>query len=134
MTLRSSVTLLARLWNVVPLGDQASSVPSGVVWGIGIYYGIVFLLLLAGLIATIGDWPTWAPLSLLIVSVTAVHTLYWADMRMRAPLVPAIALLAVAGMSRITVKRLFGAGRASESVSESRSRRAVELESPIPPV
>ena len=30
----------------------------------------------------------------LIVSFTAVHALYWADMRMRTPLVPAIALLA----------------------------------------
>ena len=41
----------------------------------------------------------WRPVLVLIVSFTAVHSIYWADMRMRAPLVPAIALLAAAGLS-----------------------------------
>jgi len=34
----------------------------------------------------------------LILSLTAVHAFYWSDMRMRAPLVPAIALLAASGV------------------------------------
>jgi 4-amino-4-deoxy-L-arabinose transferase-like glycosyltransferase len=34
---------------------------------------------------------------LLAASFTAVHTLYWTDMRMRAPLVPVVALAAAAG-------------------------------------
>ena len=36
---------------------------------------------------------------LLVLSVTAVHTVYWTDMRMRAPLVSVIALAAGAGLS-----------------------------------
>ena len=39
------------------------------------------------------------PLALLI-SFTIVHSLYWADMRMRTPLAPAIALLAARALSR----------------------------------
>ena len=33
-------------------------------------------------------------------SVTAVHTFYWSNMRMRAPLTPVIALAAAAGVAR----------------------------------
>jgi hypothetical protein len=34
---------------------------------------------------------------LLAISFTAVHLVYWTDMRMRAPLIPAVALAAAAG-------------------------------------
>ena len=35
----------------------------------------------------------------MILGLTAVHSLYWTDLRMRAPIVPAIALVAVGAMS-----------------------------------
>jgi len=38
---------------------------------------------------------------LLAASLSALHTLYWSDMRMRTPLMPAIALAAAAGMTRL---------------------------------
>jgi len=37
-------------------------------------------------------------IAILAASVTAVHTVYWADMRMRTPLMPALALAASAGL------------------------------------
>ena len=36
----------------------------------------------------------------LAVGFTAVHCVYWTDLRMRAPLVPVVALLAAAGAAR----------------------------------
>jgi hypothetical protein len=35
-----------------------------------------------------------------VLGLTAVHAAYWTDLRMRAPLVPAIALIAAAGVVR----------------------------------
>lgn len=105
MTFRSGISLLTRLWNIVPQGQQADALSPLARWGMGVFYGVVFLLMLAGFFTTLRDWPLWAPPALLIGSVTVVHMLYWADMRMRAPLVPAIALFAVAGLGRLPFAR-----------------------------
>ncbi len=45
-----------------------------------------------------GRGQVWLCAILLAGSFTAVHTVYWTDMRMRAPLVPAVALAAAAGL------------------------------------
>jgi hypothetical protein len=44
-------------------------------------------------------WPAALPVAL-ILGLTLVHSVYWTDLRMRAPIVPAIALLAARGTSR----------------------------------
>ncbi len=41
----------------------------------------------------------WLFALLLAGSFTLVHAFYWTDMRMRAPVTPAVALAAVAGMA-----------------------------------
>ena len=41
-----------------------------------------------------GEGAVWYPVLLLILAFTTVHAVYWTDTRMRAPLVPAVALLA----------------------------------------
>jgi hypothetical protein len=62
---------------------------------IGTFYSALFLAVLIGIARhRRSDWYAWRPVLVLIVSFTAVHALYWADMRMRTPLVPALALLA----------------------------------------
>jgi len=62
---------------------------------------VVLAAMLCGLTRVVrADWPLWWPIIVLVFSFTAVHALYWADMRMRTPLVPAIALLAAACWSR----------------------------------
>jgi hypothetical protein len=40
-----------------------------------------------------------------VASFTAVHTFYWTDMRMRAPLVGVVCLLAAAGGAQLATKK-----------------------------
>ncbi len=44
--------------------------------------------------------PSWLWGLLLVACLTAVHAVFWTDMRMRAPLMPVVALAAAAGMFR----------------------------------
>jgi len=51
------------------------------------------------------DWQrTWLWGLLLILSFTAVHAFYWTNMRMRAPLEPAVALAAAGGVAWIAAR------------------------------
>jgi hypothetical protein len=57
-------------------------------------------------LAAVGIWrlrwrlfqPPWIWGVLLCVAFTAVHTFYWTNLRMRAPLMPFVAMLAAAGL------------------------------------
>ena len=98
MSVRSGLTLLGRFWNVLPLGGE--SLPHGVRWGIAAFYGVTLLAAVVGLVRlTRAEWPVWWPAAAMILSFTLVHSVYWADMRMRAPLVPSLALLAARAVS-----------------------------------
>lgn len=80
-------------------------------YGVGVWYLFEMPLALVGFIVVIGgalrrragraEGPNadlgWYSALLLVGCFTAAHALYWTDMRMRAPLVPAMALAAVAG-------------------------------------
>jgi hypothetical protein len=100
LAVRAGWTLLGRFWGVMPLNTPERSLPTALRWGIGLFYVAEFLAMGLGLWRlTRAEWPRWWPLVALIVSFTCVHYLYWADMRMRAPLVPAIALLAARGLT-----------------------------------
>lgn len=93
--LRAGLTLVTRFWNVVPMEVGQRPLLPAIRLAIGVYYTGVLLAMLAGIIRLQRrDWSRWWPAIALIAAFTAVHALYWADMRMRAPLVPAIALLA----------------------------------------
>ncbi len=74
---------------------------------IGIWYGIWSTLGFLGIGSvffrsqTNGDaWvrTTFLPALLLLVSLTAVHALYWSNMRMRAPVQPIVYIFAMAGL------------------------------------
>jgi 4-amino-4-deoxy-L-arabinose transferase-like glycosyltransferase len=90
---RASIARLARFWSVVPaaavypgalrLATAAWTVPLWLALGVGLTRRSTW------------RWPRVAA-PLWIVALSAVHTVYWTDLRMRAPLVPAIALVAVA--------------------------------------
>ena len=43
------------------------------------------------------DWGLWLWGLLLVLAVTAVHAFYWTNLRMRAPLMPVVALAAALG-------------------------------------
>ncbi|MFQ5733450.1 MAG: ArnT family glycosyltransferase [Planctomycetaceae bacterium] len=88
---------LRRFWNVLPLAEGTDTGRS-LLAGIALFYAVQFLGLLVGLYRLRkAEWQRWWPLAALIVSFTAVHLVYWSNARMRAPLVPAIALLAMRG-------------------------------------
>lgn len=104
MALRSSLTLVGRFWNLTPMGGSGAELPTALRWGIGGFYGLTFLAALVGVWRlTRADWHQYWPALALIASFTLVHTMYWSDMRMRAPLVPALALLA-ANCRRVSPK------------------------------
>jgi hypothetical protein len=55
----------------------------------------VLLLAATGLVAVVRHrLAPWLPGLLMAGCLTAIHAVYWSDMRMRAPLMPLVALLA----------------------------------------
>ena len=93
---------LKRFWNISPLTSSTITSHSVVGWGIAGYYTTILVGCLGGLFLAV--WVKegeWGPLIWLLFSFTLVHLFYWTNMRMRAPLVPAIALLSVYGWSQL---------------------------------
>jgi len=94
----SCLVRVGRLWAVLPHQLDKGEGPSrrALRYSVGIWYALELSL------AAIGLWilrkqlldQPWIWGLLLLVSFTAVHALYWTDMRMRAPLSSVIALLA----------------------------------------
>ena len=92
-----------RFWNVIPLGPSRDAIPHFVVWCVGLFYTFEILAFLAGAIALLRKRPAgWFPLFLMIAAFSLVHLFFWSNMRMRAPVIPAIALIAGAGLCAVT--------------------------------
>jgi 4-amino-4-deoxy-L-arabinose transferase-like glycosyltransferase len=100
---------LGSLWSLVPhplqnpepLGERIAR------YTVGIWYLAVYSLILVGL-RNPGHpirRSTWHWGLLLCLSLTAVHCFYWSNMRMRAPLMPVLALLAVPGIESALLGR-----------------------------
>jgi len=97
--LRACLLRFVRFWNVVPLMPSRSSVSSFVVWGICLGYAIELGLFVIG-IGVLLRRPDqrWLLPAAVILNFSLVHLVYWSNMRMRAPLVPLIALVAARGL------------------------------------
>jgi hypothetical protein len=95
--LRACLDRLKRFWSIVP----AMAVYSPAVrWATALWTAPLWLALGLGLCRReLWRWPRIAA-PLFIVGLTIVHALYWTDVRMRAPIVPAIALIAASAMGR----------------------------------
>jgi Dolichyl-phosphate-mannose-protein mannosyltransferase len=92
---RACVLRFVRFWNIVPSGPAAEGVPTVTQWAVGCFYCVVFAAGLIGLVVVLRrDARRWMPVILMVVSFTVVHLVYWSNVRMRAPIVPAVALLA----------------------------------------
>ncbi len=89
--MRAALARLGRFWSVAP---SALVYPGSLRLATALWTAPLWLALAAGLgTAELWRWPRiTAPMMLL--GLTTVHILYWTDVRMRAPLVPAIALIA----------------------------------------
>jgi 4-amino-4-deoxy-L-arabinose transferase-like glycosyltransferase len=69
-------------------------------WLIAAWYGGLYLLALLGAYRIGWRWtrPPWIWGLTLLLAITVAHTFYWSNMRMRAPLIPVVALVAASGM------------------------------------
>jgi hypothetical protein len=100
---RSCGLRFLRFWNVFPLSPSLRGTSSTIVWGIGLFYSFIGCGLALGLFRILkhGCCQKWIAPILLLIAFTAVHLFFWSNMRMRAPLVPAIALISILGWSQI---------------------------------
>ncbi|PHS00442.1 MAG: hypothetical protein COA78_23950 [Blastopirellula sp.] len=104
----SSLIRFGRLWRPMPhqLSEQESIQRTSARYLVGIWYTLQFIF------AAIGLWQLrskllsspWLMIVLLPISLSLVHSVFWSNIRMRAPVVPVIALLAVLGATHLWQK------------------------------
>lgn len=94
---RACVWRSVRFWGLAPWNSRG--LPSKLVWGMSVFYAIVSLGIIVGLwrLSPV-EWKTWQILLVLPLTLWITHWFYWTDMRMRAPVVPILALLAARAM------------------------------------
>jgi 4-amino-4-deoxy-L-arabinose transferase-like glycosyltransferase len=117
MFLYSCTVRAGRLWAPLPhqVDPQEGPASRWMRHLVGLWYLVELPLAAAGLVALFKGlagteglpgkrwWQTgWLWGILLVGCFTAVHTFYWSNLRMRAPLMPAVALAAAAGASWFT--------------------------------
>lgn len=89
----------------------AGRLPTLAVVAVTLYYVAITLLILCGLwrIGREVITPRYAAAVALVLSLLAVHTFYWCNLRMRAPAVPVLSIVAAIGLAdRIRAVRLKG--------------------------
>ncbi len=88
-----------RFWNISPSGADATVMPHAIRWGVAVFFVLELTAAAIGLWRIRrDDWSVWWPLVVLVVSFSTVHLVYWSNLRMRAPVEPVLALLAVHGV------------------------------------
>jgi hypothetical protein len=69
-------------------------------WTISLFYGLISVGIVLGLVRlTSAEWSRWGPLLLLPLTLWLTHLVYWTDTRMRAPVIPVLALVAARGFA-----------------------------------
>jgi hypothetical protein len=95
--LRACVGRLARFWSVLPARAVYSPAAR---WTTALWTVPFWIAVALGLFQrALWRWPRIAA-PLAVAGLCLVHTLYWTDLRMRAPVVPALALVAAAAAWR----------------------------------
>ncbi len=86
-----------RLWAPIPQGPEAEELPALVFCGLWGVYLALYLLSVFGMLRLMRapqELPQWVWILAILITFSAVHSLYWSNARMRAPVIPALALLA----------------------------------------
>jgi 4-amino-4-deoxy-L-arabinose transferase-like glycosyltransferase len=104
-----AVIKMGRTWS--PWLNAAEFRAGAVQWGLGVWYGLLFLAGLAGIFrgggsGHVGLWGVWL---IPIAYFTAVHAIFLGSVRYRVPLMPLVCLLAAAGINS-AIKR-WGSGQ-----------------------
>jgi hypothetical protein len=95
-----------RFWGLMPI-EGASNESLWIRRGIGAFYAFVFVGAIAGVLHIARHWsPRWIPSLLMIAGFLGVHLVYWTNIRMRAPIVPILAVLAALGWCRLRIRAL----------------------------
>jgi hypothetical protein len=90
---RASLARLVRFWGIAP---TEAVYPLWLRAATALWTIPLGIALAAGLFRhNLWDWPRISA-PMMLIALTAVHTVFWTDLRMRAPLVPAIALIVAA--------------------------------------
>lgn len=94
---RASMSRLGRFWGVAPTESVHGSIVSRLTAAWTIPFWIACL---AGLVSPRARrWPALGSVAI-VLGLSAVHTIFWTDMRMRSPIVPALALMAALAACR----------------------------------
>jgi hypothetical protein len=116
---RASAARLARFWSARPAGAVYPGRLRALValWTIPLWVALV-----AGLSSrALWCWPRVAAPAMLL-GLSAVHAFYWTDMRMRAPLVPAIALIVASSQGPCLWLSRYNRMRPATTAMESRKK------------
>jgi len=110
MFLYSCLVRVGRLWSPLPHQTTPNETTARRLarHAVGLWYLVELSLAALGLVIVLRGFPnsgslptTWLWGLLLVVSFTAVHAVYWSNIRMRAPLMPVAALALTAAIMRI---------------------------------
>ena len=91
----SSVVRVSRLWS--PFPQQTTNRSRFLRFAVGSYYTAIYAAIMIAFVRFRGRllakqwWAIW----LLLFSLSGVHAVYWSNLRMRAPAMPALAIVAV---------------------------------------
>lgn len=109
MFVYSSLLRLTSFWRPwpLPLSDQESFNRRMLRYAIGVWYTVLFPLALFGWWKLGRRWlrPEWLAGLMLPLTFMAIHLVYWTDMRMRAPVMPVIAVLACVAFEAIRERK-----------------------------
>jgi 4-amino-4-deoxy-L-arabinose transferase-like glycosyltransferase len=104
MFLYASLVRVGYLWSPLAhqIDPQESPRAMWMRWGAAVWYLAVFGLAAAGAFRLRGKLlkTPWVWGTLCVLALTLVHSVYWTNMRMRAPVMPIVALVAAAGVRR----------------------------------
>ncbi len=102
---RAGMYRVRRLWSPLAMsrGPGEGRAATMLRWCAAAWFTVEFLLAAWGLLIGRPSWrnAVWILALALVVCVTATHWFYWTDIRMRAPLVPVIALAAGGGLAAL---------------------------------
>ena len=98
MFVYSCFVRLGRLWSPMP-HTVPGRMPIGNVV-VGLFYGGLFLAAMFGVWKTKRRWrdPFVLACAALLLTLSVVHSVYWSNLRMRAPITPAMAVFAAIGI------------------------------------